>query len=298
MKVHYALENTVTKMNSHESSVNKLCNAYTYCQREGYKIPFYTEPEFCILKNGETNNGYTDNKNIVQIIKKGIRKNDLSLIAVKTANVCKINNLVLLLHWVSRYENAQADKISKIVDFDDLPLIFLLGCTISFISGVSWKCPHPSQRLSRISVVCNGNISLYTCLYDTRKAEYTEFCSPKDDYVRSGLKYVITGTFRNVVCSDGRYQPIRFWSNRDTDCLFSKTKCSEIGQLMHDNKSTENDATCRCDYTNGYAFVSQPINRCFCIPSQEDCSCYNKQCPDRSILSPGKKLALRVFVNI
>lgn len=107
-------------------------------------------------------------------------------------------------------------------------------------------------------------------------------------YCVEGLKYVITGSFRNVKCSTGRYQPTQFWSNRDTDCLMSKTKCSDIGQIMHDNISTEHEATCRCNYNNGYAFVWKPIHQSYCTPSEEDCSCYNKQCQENSKLSSGK----------
>lgn len=104
----------------------------------------------------------------------------------------------------------------------------------------------------------------------------------------SGLKYVITETFRNVKCSAERYQPIRFWSNKDTDCLLLKTKCNELGQIVYDSRSTDNNAACRCDYTRGYAFVSQPRNQCFCIPSEEECSCLIKQCPNNTTLSPGR----------
>lgn len=103
-----------------------------------------------------------------------------------------------------------------------------------------------------------------------------------------GLKYVISGTFRNVECSTGRYQPVRFWSNQNSDCLFSKSQCTGVGQIVHDNSSTIYDATCRCDYTIGYAFVSRTQNPCFCNPSEEDCSCYIKYCPANTTLSPSK----------
>lgn len=64
----------------------------------------------------------------------------------------------------------------------------MFGC-ISYLTsgGFIWKCPHRSQRIPRISSVCNGNTTLYTCLYDTLKKKYAEFCSSKDDYVRPGL---------------------------------------------------------------------------------------------------------------
>ncbi|CAC5412104.1 unnamed protein product [Mytilus coruscus] len=164
--------------------------------------------------------------------------------------------------------------------------IVLLGCIFS-ISGYDLSCPHPSQRTMRVYDKCNGSLSSYNCLYDTEKKSNIELCANKENnFVRPGTKYIITGTFRNVVCSDGRYQPIRFWANENSDCLYSKSQCNGIGQIVYDNRSTIYDATCRCDYIRGYAFVSEPRNKCFCTSSEEDCSCYIKQCPNHTILSP------------
>ncbi|VDI75826.1 Hypothetical predicted protein [Mytilus galloprovincialis] len=72
-----------------------------------------------VTLQGETIKWYTDNQNIVYIIKQGSKKGDLQLIAIKIANVCKLNNIVLLPQWVPREENVKADQISKSVDCDD-----------------------------------------------------------------------------------------------------------------------------------------------------------------------------------
>ncbi|CAG2210875.1 unnamed protein product [Mytilus edulis] len=135
------------------------------------------------------------------------------------------------------------------------------------------------------SYECSGNSSVYNCLYNTKNKTYTEFCE-KNEEARAGLKYVISGTYRNVKCSEERYQPFTFWTNRSTYCLYLKSPCSETGQLVFDNTSTIGDSTCRCDYTRHYAFLSLPRNPCFCKPSVEDCSCYIKQCPNNTTLSP------------
>ncbi|CAC5403048.1 unnamed protein product [Mytilus coruscus] len=50
-----------------------------------------------ITLQGETIKWYPDNQNIVYIIRKGSRNSDLQLIGIKIANVCKLNNIVLLL---------------------------------------------------------------------------------------------------------------------------------------------------------------------------------------------------------
>lgn len=52
------------------------------------------------------------------------------------------------------------------------------------------QCPHPSQRTARVKNVCNGNVSAYTCLFDTRKNSYSEFCADrKDTFVRAGTYF-------------------------------------------------------------------------------------------------------------
>ncbi|VDI21996.1 Hypothetical predicted protein [Mytilus galloprovincialis] len=66
VKLDNRFKSIVTKVNSNDSPVNRLRNAYTYWQsinandyilsiiRDGYRIPFYTEPKSCSLKNNKT----------------------------------------------------------------------------------------------------------------------------------------------------------------------------------------------------------------------------------------------------
>lgn len=75
-------------------------------------------------------------------------------------------------------------------------------------------------------------------------------------------------------CRADRYQPKAFVTNGNTDCIFQKSSCSEEGQVVCKNLSTEEDAACICDYTKGYTFVSNTMNPCYCVPSKEDCSCF------------------------
>lgn len=110
-----------------------------------------------------------------------------------------------------------------------------------------------------------------------------------------GLKYVITGTFRNVPCSDERYQPVIFLSNQRSNCLYSKSQCNEVGQIVFDNELSVMDSKCRCDNNRNFAFVSLTQNRRFCTPSEEDCTCYIKPCPNNTTLSLGKSLFMFLF---
>lgn len=63
--------------------------------------------------------------------------------------------------------------------------------------------------------------------------------------------------------------------------------CKGEGQVLYNNGTLISDRACRCDYTKGYKFIKQPEKKCFCIPSEEDCSCYLDKCAVDLTLSPG-----------
>jgi hypothetical protein len=69
--------------------------------------------------------------------------------------------------------------------------------------------------------------------------------------------------------------------------MYQKSQCSEEGQIAYSNGSARVDRTCTCDYRAGYAFLREPVEKCFCSPSKEDCSCYKKTCTDQSLLIKG-----------
>lgn len=106
----------------------------------------------------------------------------------------------------------------------------------------------------------------------------------------AGYKYVLRGQPDFTPCSTDRYQPNTLWSNASNQCIFKKSQCIENGQCLYQNRTSDFDRSCRCDYSRGYAFVAKPKNVCFCIPSEEDCSCFKKFCPQNEVLTPGKKL--------
>ncbi|CAG2249017.1 unnamed protein product [Mytilus edulis] len=127
-----------------------------------------------------------------------------------------------------------------------------------------------------------GNISCssedtYVCLFNLLEEKYMENCLGSD---RSsiGSKLVFQPLFNLAECNAGRYQPIVFTTHGNSECIYSKSKCADEGQLVFSNDSSSADTACRCDYTKGYAFVTRPKNRCFCNPSDEDCSCFRSTC--------------------
>lgn len=89
------------------------------------------------------------------------------------------------------------------------------------------------------------------------------------------------------ICNAERYQPFNYKSYPSGLCIFQRSICNEIGQVIYNNGTNVVDRVCRCDYTKGFAFVSEPHNRCYCILSKEDCTCYKKQCSGSELLTPG-----------
>ncbi|CAC5383047.1 unnamed protein product [Mytilus coruscus] len=148
-------------------------------------------------------------------------------------------------------------------------------------------CPAPSERDLRASALCNKSLSsIYSCLDDENRRINTESCTTRADFAPPGNKYVLRGRPDFTPCAIDRYQPIRLWSNVSSQCIYKKSKCIGNGQFLYKNGTEELDTSCRCDYTRGYDFINKPRNACFCVPSEEDCSCYKKNCPQNGVLTP------------
>lgn len=114
----------------------------------------------------------------------------------------------------------------------------------------------------------------------------------------TGSKRVFAGDFSRGYCVKQRFQPFVFWTNGSvSDCIFVKSICSEEGQVVYQNNSSKDDRTCRCNYKKSYAFIQKPRNDCYCIPTEEECSCYIKSCPENYTLSAGISLLIRFLVK-
>ncbi|XP_076084515.1 uncharacterized protein LOC143055269 [Mytilus galloprovincialis] len=143
-------------------------------------------------------------------------------------------------------------------------------------TGYDIKCPAKAEWRLRGNISCSSE-DKYVCLFHSLEMKYTENCLGLD-LSRIGSKLVFQPLFNLAKCNDGRYQPIVFTTHGNSECIYSKSKCADEGQLVFSNDSSSADTACRCDYTKGYAFVTRPKNRCFCNPSDEDCSCFRSTC--------------------
>lgn len=113
--------------------------------------------------------------------------------------------------------------------------------------------------------------------------------------------YPVRRGFRQYIdyesCPVDRYQPFLFWSNEDHQCQIVKSLCSEEGQVQYDNGTTTSDKGCRCDYTRGYDFLVRPKNKCFCVSSEEDCSCLQNSNKETHRHNAGKALKYSIHLK-
>ncbi|VDI54340.1 Hypothetical predicted protein [Mytilus galloprovincialis] len=133
-------------------------------------------------------------------------------------------------------------------------------------TGYDIKCPaKPEWRL-------RGNISCsledeYVCLFHLLENKYMGNCLGLD-LSRIGSKLVFQPLFNLASVMP-----------EDINLLCSPPmETVNVSTLVFSNDSSSADTACRCDYTKGYAFVTRPKNRCFCNPSDADCSCYRSTC--------------------
>ncbi|CAC5410001.1 unnamed protein product [Mytilus coruscus] len=152
------------------------------------------------------------------------------------------------------------------------------------VKAYKLKCHSQSNWKLRAQVKCNSTLT-YFCLFNNVAEKYVEGCDGPD-WDRKGSKRIYAGDFSRGNCIKQRFQPFIFWTNGSaSDCIYSKSVCGAEGQIDYRDNSTKDDRACRCDYERNYAFIKTPRSVCFCIPTEEDCSCYFKSCPENYTLS-------------
>ncbi|XP_063417447.1 uncharacterized protein LOC134699972 [Mytilus trossulus] len=145
------------------------------------------------------------------------------------------------------------------------------------------KCPAPGHwRLRARKFYCGQS---YVCLLRSPENSYRETCDGLD-YSSTGSKLIFEPYFNKAGCSNKRYQPFPFSTDGNNKCLYQKSFCNEEGQIVHREGSMINDTACRCDSSQQYIFVTTPKHNCYCIPSEEDCSCHKLICDNEGKSNP------------
>ncbi|CAG2215912.1 ABCC1 [Mytilus edulis] len=143
------------------------------------------------------------------------------------------------------------------------------------------RCPSAVLRGLIANETCPRAPKHYHCLEIVQSKDFLQICIGPERieegqypvFQDSTAKFLFSKT-----CVSSRYQPRPLFTYERNECLYEKSSCTEEGQIIFSNGSAIDDRTCRCDYTKGYAFISTPINKCYCVPSKEDCSCYKIEC--------------------
>ncbi|CAC5408766.1 unnamed protein product [Mytilus coruscus] len=163
---------------------------------------------------------------------------------------------------------------SRIWNCNFVLILLVLQTAVLYIESYEFKCPSQASWRLRAHVKCNSTMK-YFCLYNNVAGKYVEGCDGPD-WDRKGSKRIHAGDFSRGKCTHKRFQPFSFWTNGSmTDCVYEKSLCSEAGQIVYRDISTKDDRSCQCDFKQKYEVIKTPNNVCFCIPTEEDCSCYH-----------------------
>ena len=86
-----------------------------------------------VLKNQEVQ-FCSDSQNTLKILEKGSRESYLHELAMSVFSTCVTFNIKLQLQWVPRFQNEQADFLSRIIDTDiwQISLDFFIGTLIRY----------------------------------------------------------------------------------------------------------------------------------------------------------------------
>ncbi|CAC5406189.1 unnamed protein product [Mytilus coruscus] len=153
------------------------------------------------------------------------------------------------------------------------------------IQDYQTHCPSFPQWKIRGYGFCN-NSSIYTCLHNTNEDKFIENCGFGLNLLEPGYRFVISGMLDSRPCGPERFQPFSLLPNTSSRCVTRKSQCNREGQVVYSNGTTTRDRSCRCNYRDNFVFVTKPKTKCYCIPSEEDCSCYSKACDVDHYLTP------------
>lgn len=154
-----------------------------------------------------------------------------------------------------------------------------------FIQDYQINCPSFPQWKIRGYGLCK-NSSIYTCLHNTNEDKNIENCGFGLNLLEKGYRFVISGMLDSRPCGPERFQPFALLPNTSSRCVIRKSQCNREGQVVYSNGTTTRDRSCRCNYIDNFVFVTKPKTKCYCIPSEEDCSCYSKACDVDYYLTP------------
>lgn len=183
---------------------------------------------------------------------------------------------------------AEDVDLTLLVCFIDIMLVLVICCQIGILKfeaiyGYTLECPVDGHLTILNRRVCNDSHK-YSCIYDENERKHRPTCRAPVQ-TRPGYYVTLLGDIYTRECVPGTYQPFKFWTNASSQCILQKSLCADEGSVLVDNGTIRSDVKCRCNYKDGYSYIIPPKDKCGCVPSEEDCSCYKMPCPRRQVLS-------------
>ncbi|CAC5422983.1 ADCK [Mytilus coruscus] len=160
-------------------------------------------------------------------------------------------------------------------------LIMLLHVHIALALFLN-SCPDKVMWDLRAQDMC-GDKDKYMCLYDTNARKFRELCKDKPDFHRPAETYNILLEDHVIATNTNHING----GQMEAVTVSILSQCATKGLVPFNNGTITRDRKCRCDYTNYYTFLNSSRNRCYCDPTEEDCSCYRKTCNIDEVLTPG-----------
>ncbi|XP_071164686.1 alpha-latrocrustotoxin-Lt1a-like [Mytilus edulis] len=157
-----------------------------------------------------------------------------------------------------------------------ISLVITLVLATGTIARVK-RCPTRAERSKIHPHPKCKSPEVYHCLIDDED-KFVETCNefiqlPPGNYPR------YTSFSERIYydpCPHSRYQPWPIKSYEITECEVVKSLCTGIGQVACSDGSITKDATCSCDYKNGYVMTGP--DKCCSPAGDDDCFCKYHQC--------------------
>lgn len=101
--------------------------------------------------SGLTVKWFTDNQNVLSILSSGSSKGHLQSEALSIFNICCNHGILIEMEWIPRFQNDQADFLSRIYDADDWGLSPLSFYRIDLVWGPHRFADHVNAKLPRFN---------------------------------------------------------------------------------------------------------------------------------------------------
>uniref|UniRef100_A0A914YPR8 Reverse transcriptase domain-containing protein n=1 Tax=Panagrolaimus superbus TaxID=310955 RepID=A0A914YPR8_9BILA len=145
---------------------------------------------------------YTDNQNVVPILRKGSMKSLLNQLTIEICGFLEYINSTLISHWIPREENTLADKASRIPDKDDwsiLPHIFERVIDKLGLAHVDRFASCVNAKLPRFNSVVPSPGSEAVDAFTEEWKGVVNYCVPPIDLLYPTVTFILKGQYPAIL---------------------------------------------------------------------------------------------------